>query len=302
MAPINGNVLTTDGTNGPSPWLGGNLAESVPAGSPALVMRTASDGVRPAWYGGDASGSLFANGTAGDLSMGGIGATIAQMAASLQTTMAKLSASLMGSTSGTTSAQAGTSAAPPFMPGDGRANFSDVTLSSTGDPHLALTGTERNAGAAPASVDNHFDSMTSHADLFSTRSFGDGFNVSTAVTQPSANGVTMNQSATASMNGGRDSVTMNNNGYVSILDNGTQVSLGRGQSLTLSGGETVTENADGAVTIAEQNQFGQSLSTTFTKNGGGVDVTASGHDVTLAGDLVTEGPAPAAKSRTGVLN
>jgi hypothetical protein len=39
--------------NAPAPWLGVNVvADSVPVGGPALIMRTASDTVQPMWFGG----------------------------------------------------------------------------------------------------------------------------------------------------------------------------------------------------------------------------------------------------------
>jgi hypothetical protein len=53
MAPINGNVFIADAMNAPAPWFGTNgVADSVPVGSPALIMRTAFDAVRPRWFGG----------------------------------------------------------------------------------------------------------------------------------------------------------------------------------------------------------------------------------------------------------
>jgi hypothetical protein len=60
----------------------------------------------------------------------------------------------------------------------------------------------------------------------------------------------------------------------------------------------VSESTSGAVSITES-AFGKNLTTTFTNNGGGgVDVTASGNNVTLAGDLMTGGSTPVAIART----
>jgi hypothetical protein len=176
----------------------------------------------------------------------------------------------------------------------GSVALQDGTLSSTGDPHLAVTGTRLNAGGSTSTVNSHFDSMTGHDDLFSTNTFGDGFNVATSVTQPNANGVTTNASATATMNGGADAVSMSLGGGLQVTSGGSAVALSAGQTVTLSGGEAVTENANGSVTIAEQNAAGSTLDTTFTNTGAGIDVTAQAHDVRLRGDLVTGGSAPAA--------
>jgi hypothetical protein len=169
----------------------------------------------------------------------------------------------------------------------GTATFSNATLSSTGDPHLALSGTLQQPNGTTSQLSDHYDNMSSQRDLLSTRDFGDGFRVSTTASAPSASGVTYNASATATMNGGRDSVTMGPGGAVSVVDGGSAASLGANQSLTLSGGEQVSENASGTVTITEQNANGESLVTTFASNGPGVDVsaTASG-GVTLGGSLV----------------
>ena len=49
--------------------------------------------------------------------------------------------------------------------GQGHAFFHDADLSSTGDPHLALVGTRHGPGG-DGHVNDRFDSMTSHRDLF----------------------------------------------------------------------------------------------------------------------------------------
>jgi hypothetical protein len=70
--------------------------------------------------------------------------------------------------------------------------------------------------------------------------------------------------------------------------------------VSLSGGQQVSEAATGSVSIAES-AFGANLTTTFAlNNSGGVDVTASGQNVTLAGDLITGGTTPAAQAPTNV--
>jgi hypothetical protein len=181
---------------------------------------------------------------------------------------------------------AGTPAAYAPLP-QGTATFANATLSSTGDPHLALTGTEQNANGTTSQINDHYDNMAAQRDLLSTNDFGDAFRVSTTATTPNANGVTYNATATATMDRGRSSVTMGPGGAVSVTSNGNALNLAAGGSVTLAGGEVVSESSSGAVSIAEQNAGGEALTTTFTYNGSGVDVnaTASG-GVTLGGSLV----------------
>jgi len=301
MSQIFGNGLfPNDGVNGTSaPWSTQNPAAlgAFPVGSPASTPwgAGASDGVRPAWFGGDALNALTSNlpgGMLGAYGSSGIGAILGQLATAVQQYIGRLGSSLLGTQS--------TSANSAATRATGAATFQNVTLGSTGDPHLAITGAVQNADGTTKQADSHFDSMTSHADLFSTRDFGDGFTVSTNVTQPAANGVTQNASATASMNGGLDTVTMNAAGTASVTSNGTAIALAPNQSLRLASGATVSESANGSVSISEV-AFGANLTTTFTANGGGgVDVTATGSNVTVAGDLLTGGSAPVAQSASNV--
>jgi hypothetical protein len=293
MSWINGNgFIPNDGLNGSAaPWAALNAGASgpFPPGSPGYTGYGASstDGFRPAWFG--SSSDTLPGGAPNPLANSGIGGILAQLASQVQQSIAKLSNALSGTSSNTT-ANAATTA-----PGTS-ASFQNVSLASTGDPHLSVNGTEQNADGSSSSVNSKFDSMTGHQDLFSTRDFGDGFHVSTAVTTPSANGITQNASATATMDGGRESVTMTNAGAISVSDHGQAVALTPGQSVTLSGGQQVSEGANGSVSISES-RFGENLTTTFTNNnGGGVDVTATGQNVTLAGDLITGGTTPVAQT------
>ena len=162
--------------------------------------------------------------------------------------------------------------------------FSNATLSSTGDPHLSESGTMLGP-AGPQSVNERFDSMTSHQDLIDAAVPG-GYRVSTTATAPDASGVTYNQSATVQANGGRDAITMNRDGSYSVVSNGQNLSLSNGQTLTLGGGETVTANADGSLVVADANRSGGSISTTLRANGKGVDVTATAQHIRLGGDIV----------------
>lgn len=279
MSQIFGNgFIQSDGASGTAaPWFASDSpAGAFPAGSPGNIGYgpANADGVRPSWFGG--TDDRYSFGTFGANTQGQAYGLFAQFAGALQSLFARFSSAFV--------AQA--PAAPAAGP---TASFRNVSLGSTGDPHLSVSGTAWNGGSTPANVNAHFDSMTSHADLFSTNDFGDGFNVATTVTAPSANGVTQNASATASMNGGLDSVTMTNTGAVSVTSGGSAMALTPGESVMLSGGEAVSEAANGSVTIAER-AYGATLSTTFAANGGGgVDVTAHGHDVNLGGDLITGG-------------
>ena len=101
------------------------------------------------------------------------------------------------------------------------------------------------------------------------------------------------------MDFGRESVTLTNNGAISVKDHGQAIALTPGQSTTLSGGQHVSEAADGSVSISES-AFGENLTATFAASGGGVDVTAQGQNITLAGDLITGGTTPVAQSPANV--
>ena len=270
MSWINGNgFVPNDALNGTrAAWdvPNGTAAGPFPPGSPGYTPLS-SDAFRPAWF-----GSALPGGALAPSASGGLGAILAQLAGQVQAYIGKLGNALLGTA--------------PAAPPSAATTFADVSLGSAGDPHLSVSGTKQNADGSTANVNSHFDSMTAHPDLFSTRDFGDGFNVATAVTQPSASGVTENASATASMDGGRESVTLGADGAISILDHGQSVALSPGGSVTLMGGQRVSEAANGAVSIAESS-FGKNLTTTFTPNGGGgVDVSATGQNVTLAGDLI----------------
>ena len=298
MSWINGNgFIPNDGLNGSAaPWPVPNAGAGgpFPPGSPGYIGYgpASSDAFRPAWFGGSGDpsatlgslGSTLPGGAPNPYAGGGIGAILAQLSNQVQQTIAKLGNALMGTSP----------SAPGAAPANGSATFSNVSLASAGDPHLSVSGSELNADGTTTGVNSKFDSMTAHRDLFSTRDFGDGFHVSTAVTQPSANGITQNASATASMDGGRESVTLTDAGTISVTDHGQAVALAAGQSVTLSGGQQVSEAANGAVSISES-AFGESLTATFAQNGsGGVDVTAQGQNVTLGGDLITGGSTPVA--------
>ena len=281
MSQIVGNgFFASDAPNGvTAPWLAlnGGASGAYPMGSPANARwGSAADGVRPAWVGGsnvlDAMQSSLPGLNLASTGSSSILSILGQLASMVQQYIGKLSGSMYG-----------TPSAPRPV---GASTFQNVSLASTGDPHLSISGSAVHADGSAASVDSHYDSMTSHADLFSTNDFGNGFTVSTNVTQPAANGITQNASATASMDGGLNAVTMNANGSVSVTSGGMTMALAPNQSLQLANGATVSEAETGAVSISDH-AYGTNLTTTFNANGtGGVDVNATGSNVTLAGDLV----------------
>ncbi|MBV8689790.1 MAG: hypothetical protein JOZ59_06785 [Candidatus Eremiobacteraeota bacterium] len=163
--------------------------------------------------------------------------------------------------------------------------FNQANGTSQGDPHLSFSGVDGN---------NHFetsrfDSMTDHPNLLDSNSFPGGYQLSTKVGAPLANGATLNQRATIATNFGRTQVSMNGDGSVSISRCGKQESIGNGQTLDLGHGESVTKNNDGSLTITNQNSQGGRITTTLKPNSaGGVDVAADANGVNLGGDLVTE--------------
>jgi hypothetical protein len=163
--------------------------------------------------------------------------------------------------------------------------YANATASSTGDPHLAFDGTDGSGNARHA----RFDSMQGHSDLLDSASFAGGFRISTGVTQPGANGVTYNREATVSTNFGNTRVTLDNQGNAGIVSNGRTFSLTNGQTVDVGNGETVTRNADGSLSVTDDNGLGGSVTTRLSENGAGVDVNVQAQNVDLGGDLVSAG-------------
>ncbi|GAC1304619.1 MAG: hypothetical protein NVS2B3_01320 [Vulcanimicrobiaceae bacterium] len=172
------------------------------------------------------------------------------------------------------------------VPGDARGEraFEHATTGSTGDPHESFAG----VGADGRVVSRTWDSMTSHRNLLSSDSFAGGYRVSNTVTQPSANGATLNARVEVTTDGGKTSVGMNADGSYDVAAFGRHVDLAEGRTVRLTGEEAVTLNADRSITIDERNGAGSSIATTLRRNGdGGVDVTNDAHHVDLGGYLVT---------------
>jgi hypothetical protein len=163
----------------------------------------------------------------------------------------------------------------------GEQYFANASGSSTGDPHLAFNG---NSGGGTQAA--HFDSMTDHPDLLESDSFAGGYQISTNVTQPGANGVTYNRQATVSTGFGGTQVSLDNSGNATIMQNGQTITLADGQSMALGNGETVTRNANGSVIVRDDNGLGGTITTTLSENGKGVDVNVQSSNVDLGGDLL----------------
>ena len=281
MSWINNNLQS----NGAGLWQSGTLPFEPGENNGAMWSGQPSpygDGFRGNWWGSSQNQAGFAPSASGPAS--NANGLLGQIMSLVQQYIGNLTNALGAGSFG------GGNGQPYDQPG--ATTFSNATLSSTGDPHLALNGTQQNADGSTAAVNAHFDNMQGHDDLFSSNDFGDRFRVSTTTTQPNASGVTYNATATATMNGGRDSVTMGPGGSIGVTSDGSAISLTAGQTVTLAGGETVSENANGSVSIAERNARGESLSTTFSNNGAGVDVNATAAGgVALAGYLVRQAAA-----------
>jgi len=159
--------------------------------------------------------------------------------------------------------------------------FGNATISSTGDPHLAINGTLGDG----SNVSLKYDNMQSDPDLVRSDSFYGGYKVSTQTTTPDPNGVTYNQSATVTTGFGQNQVTFDQNGNATILQNGNASAMSAGQTIDLGNGETVTDNGNSLV-VSDTNGYGGNITTTMTQNGGGIDVSVSAQNVDLGGDVV----------------
>jgi len=257
---------------------------------------------RPWWASGTATGNANANGAnpLGDLfgSSTAANGSLAGIITGLVSLLQQLVGSFLNQTQ--TQPPGQNPAQQPnqncTQAGSGQ-QFQNVDVSSTGDPHLAAVGT-RDSGAA---VDAHWDSMTSQNDLVHSTQIDGGYRVSTAVTQPDANGVTSNQSATVRTNFGQDAVTMNRDGSFGVYDNGAEVQLGKGESAVLSGGETVSENQDGSLIVSARSATGGTIATTLRATGAGVDVSTHAHELAVGGDAIAHAGSAHAHRRPAIV-
>jgi hypothetical protein len=243
----------------------------------------APDGLTRPWWLSRASGDNADGGTGGLGNLFGStnasSASIAGILTSLVTVLQQLVGSFLNQN------QTHSPSQQPCAAAGRQQRFENVDVSSTGDPHLAAVGTREGPGGGGA-IDTHWDSMTSQNDLVHSTQIDGGYRVSTAVTQPGANGVTWNQSATVHANFDQDAVTMNRDGSFAIFDNGSEVRLGKGESATLSGGETVSENQDGSLLVSARSATGGTIATTLRSNGQGVDVTTHAHELAVGGEAI----------------
>ncbi|HEY6236853.1 MAG TPA: hypothetical protein VIW69_17260, partial [Candidatus Elarobacter sp.] len=251
----------------------------------------------PWWMSGTATGDGNGSGNGGALSslFGGANASNGSIAGIL-TGLVGLLQQLVGSFLTQNQTQPQSQQQQPCAAAGQQQRFENVDVSSTGDPHLAAVGTREGPGGG-AAVDAHWDSMTSQNDLVHSTQIDGGYRVSTAVTQPGANGVTWNQSASVHANFDQDAVTMNRDGSFGIFDNGSEVRLGKGESAKLSGGETVSENQDGSLLVSARSATGGTIATTLRSNGQGVDVTTHAHEIAVGGDAIAHADPFAASRR-----
>lgn len=269
--------LDASAGNGRAVWTGGPYGTGLPPQPLDSIARnwwncgTSSANGTNSYGGNSLTNGSFSNGLLGIVS--GLLAALQQIVGALTNGNAN------------TAGQQQSSYPPP--PGGAQQRFANVDVSSTGDPHIAETGTT--AGPSATSIDDRWDSMSAHNDLVHSNDVEGGYQVSTAVTAPGANGVTYNQSATVHANFNQDAVTMNRDGSYAIYDDGNEVQLGKGESATLSGGERVDVNQDGSLTVNAMASNGGTISTTLRSTGAGVDVTAHGQNIALGGDAVTHG-------------
>jgi len=153
--------------------------------------------------------------------------------------------------------------------------YGSATGASQGDPHLSFNG-------------NTWDNMSSQPNLLQSNSFAGGYQISTQVTPPSK-GISYNQSATISMNGGNTTISMNNQGQASIEEYGQNLPISPGQTVQLGNGENVTCSQNGSLTVQAENGNGGQITTTLTQSGQGVNVKVNAQNVDLGGSLVTGG-------------
>ena len=146
------------------------------------------------------------------------------------------------------------------QPLGGQTAFGSATISSTGDPHLAINGTLSDG----SNVSLTYDNMQSDPDLVRSNSFAGGFKVSTQTTQPNASGVTYNQSATVSTNFGQNQVTFDNGGNATILQNGNSRSRSRPGRRSISAAASLVTDNGNSLVVNETNSSGGNITTTMT--------------------------------------
>ncbi|MBV8331665.1 MAG: hypothetical protein JO192_02940 [Candidatus Eremiobacteraeota bacterium] len=234
-------------------------------------LASLESGLAPAFAGGDGISRFappLANGVAMESPMqtamfGPLAGLIQQLMAMLQSMMG------YGSSAG--------GACPGYgngcEPYGGEQFFPNAAGASTGDPHLSFNG-------------SHWNSMASQPDLLDSNSIPGGFHIATQVSSPTARGITWNQSATVSLNGGQTTISLDNAGQPSIENFGQNVPIADGQTIDLGNGASVTRNSNGSLSVVAQNGYGGRIATTLNAQGQGVNVEVSAQNVDLGGSLV----------------
>jgi len=259
---LNANSLASPANTGTE---GSVFAGAVPAAAGDNISRFV-----PPWSNESGEGP-FGDGFSNPSSLQGVFGSLMGM---LQQLMQVLQ-SLMGYGS---NAPYGQSNCPPYGQGNcppygNERFFQNATGRSDGDPHLSFNGAR-------------WDNMRSQPDLLNSNSFAGGFQISTQATPPNGKGVSWNQSATVSLNGGATKISMNNDGQATITNNGQSVAIAKGQTLQLGNGESVTYEQNGSLRVCAQNENGGRIDTTLTAESKGVNVDVAAHDVDLGGSLV----------------
>jgi hypothetical protein len=149
--------------------------------------------------------------------------------------------------------------------------YSTASGGSNGDPHLSFNG-------------NTWNDMSAQPDLLCSDSIPGGYRLSTQTTTPDANGITHNQLASVTTQGGRTQVTLERNGNATLTQDGVATNIAPGQTIDL-GNETISRGQNGSLEITCTNNSGGQIVTTMSENGAGVNVDTTATDVDLGGSL-----------------
>jgi hypothetical protein len=231
------------------------LFDSAPAfpEGPSALTNTAGDMISRTWGPPTQNNFFSASSSSSSSSSNGFSSIIQQLFSVIQQLMGQLGS------------------------GEPEQYFSSATGGSNGDPHLSFNASTWN-------------DMNGEPDLLNSDSIRGGYQLSTQTTTPNANGVTYNQQATVTTDGGRTQISLNNQGNAQLTQDGVTTSIAPGQTLNLRNGETVTRNQNGSLQITCQNQSGGEIVTTMSENGQGVNVNAAATNVDLGGTLVNNAP------------
>ncbi|HEY4442111.1 MAG TPA: hypothetical protein VGN14_16755, partial [Candidatus Elarobacter sp.] len=114
-----------------------------------------------------------------------------------------------------------------------------------------------------------------------------GYAVSTVVTPINQYGVAYNDTATVTTNDGKDSVTLDRGGHLTIVSDGTTLAQPESTApIALAGGAVVTIDASGNATVTATGAHG-TVATVLVATGSGVDVHGSVAGFAIGGDIAT---------------